>query len=142
MKEDQKYVGSLTIKKNGKIVLDHHNLVVTNGKNFAASRLVSNTEYPALAAIAVGSGVTAAAVGDVGLQNELGRQVFDSAPGRAGATVSMTSTFGPGVGTGTITEAGLFNASSGGNMFSRSTFSGIPKGALDTITVTWSVTAQ
>ncbi len=39
-----------------------------------------------------------------------------------------------------ITEAGLFNALTGGNLFARQTFAAINKGPSDSLTVTWTVT--
>jgi hypothetical protein len=43
-------------------------------------------------------------------------------------------------GTGTISESGLFDASSGGHMFARKQFTGIGLNSLDTLTVTWRIT--
>lgn len=136
------YKGSLKIVKNGEVVLEKHNLVVTAGKYFGVSRLISNSEFPALASIGVGSSSTAPDVSQADLIAGLANQVFDAAAVRNNNSVSMTTTFGPGVGTGTIAEAGLFNGTGAGKiMFSRSTFTGIPKGAGDTVSVTWTVTA-
>jgi len=51
-------------------------------------------------------------------------------------------TFGAGVGTGAVTEAGIFNASSAGTMLCRTTFSVINKAAADTLGITWTVTVN
>ena len=45
-----------------------------------------------------------------------------------------------GPGTGAITEAGLFDAASGGDMLARTVFSVVNKGASDSITITWTIT--
>jgi hypothetical protein len=50
------------------------------------------------------------------------------------------ATFGAGVATGAITEAGVFNALTAGTMLCRTVFSVINKGALDTLVITWKVT--
>lgn len=53
---------------------------------------------------------------------------------------AISATFGPGVATGALTESGLFDASTSGNMMARQTFSAINVGASDSITVTWTIT--
>jgi hypothetical protein len=58
----------------------------------------------------------------------------------AGAVVTYTATFNPGVATGAITEAAVLNASTGGTMLNRSTFPVVNKAAGDTMTITWTVT--
>lgn len=136
-----RYRGDLVIRKNGEVVEEIHNLVMTVGKNLGVSRLFSNTEFAVLSAIGIGSSATAAAVTQTALVASLAQVAFDSAAVRSGTSVSATTTFGPGIGTGSIQEAGLFNATSGGTMFSRSTFTAIPKAATDTVSVTWTVTA-
>jgi hypothetical protein len=45
-----------------------------------------------------------------------------------------------GVGTGAISEAGIFNASSGGTMLCRTVFPVVNKQASDTIAITWTIT--
>lgn len=139
--EDYKLRGDLLIQLNGKTVVDKKNLVVTTGKYFGVSRLIGG-EFAALASIGVGSSTTAPDVSQTDNQSPLANVVFDSAAVRNNNSISATTTFGPGVGTGTIAEAGLFNGTGSGKiMFSRSTFTGIPKGAGDTVSVTWTVTA-
>lgn len=126
-----------------KLVYEEHNLVVNTGKNLAASRLIGTADA-AVSHIGVGSGTTAPNITDTGLVTPLGaRKPFDGAAQRTNNVVTMTATFAAGEATGTIWEFGLFNALSGGSMFSRSVGSaGIPKGATDVIAVTWQVTAN
>ena len=68
----------------------------------------------------------------------------DSAGGFANANVQLqsVSAFGAGVGTGALTEAGIFNASSGGTMLCRTEFDVVNKGSADTMTITWTVTVS
>ena len=42
--------------------------------------------------------------------------------------------------TGAVTEAGIFNAASGGTMLCRTVFSVVNKGADDSLSVTWTIT--
>jgi hypothetical protein len=51
-----------------------------------------------------------------------------------------SASFGAGVGTGALTEAGIFNASSAGTLLCRTVFSVINKAANDTMSITWTVT--
>ena len=118
------------------------NLVVTTGKTFIASRM-SGASASVMSHIAIGSGMTAAAVGDMTLQTELARQAMSVAGGTpSSATVTYAATFGAGVGTGTISEAGILNNSSGGTLLARTVFTGQVKAAGDSMDVSWTVTAN
>ncbi|MAH14046.1 MAG: hypothetical protein CMO33_09960 [Verrucomicrobia bacterium] len=116
------------------------NLVVTAGKNLIASRLKDTTDA-AMSHMAIGTGTTAAAAGNTALVTEAGRVALTSTTVTANA-VAYVATFGAGTGTGAITEAGLFNASSSGTMLCRTVFSVINKGAADTLGITWTVTVN
>jgi hypothetical protein len=114
------------------------NLVVTVGKNFIASRMKDATAA-VMTHMAIGTGAVAPAVGDTALTAENARQLLLST-NVAGAAVTYASSFGVGIGTGTITEAGLFNASVAGTMLARTTFAAVVKAAGDILNVTWTVT--
>jgi len=125
---------------NLKSEVDKHNVVVTVGKNFTAAWLAATSQAnPYMNFIALGTGTTGAVAGDTALETEIGTRV-------AGTISSSTNiwtnqaTFGPGVSTGAITEAGIFSASSGGTMLARQTFAVQNKLAGDTIVFTWNVT--
>jgi hypothetical protein len=93
--------------------------------------------------MAVGSGSTAAAAGDTALGSQLGsRKALDSTTitGSNNEKVQYVCTFAAGEGTGAITEAGIFNASSSGDMLCRTVFSVVNKAADDTMVITWTVT--
>lgn len=118
---------------------EDHNLIVTVGKNYLADWLTQPTQADYfMRYIGLGTGTNAPAAGDTTLQTELSTRV-------AGTLTSSTNTwqnaatFGPGVDTGAITEAGLFSASSSGTMFARQVFAVYNKAAGDTLIVTWSV---
>ena len=114
------------------------NLVVTTGKNFTASRMVGGADN-VMSHMALGSNNTAAAVGDTALLGELGRVAL-TASTAVNNVVTYTATFGTGVATGGVQEAGIFNASSAGTMLCRVVFAVVNKGANDTIAITWTVT--
>jgi hypothetical protein len=140
-----KMTGDLKIvlkDENGQIKHEQEvkNLVVTVGKNFIASRMKDTTDT-AMTHMAVGSGTTAAAVGDTTLGTELGRVSLTSTTVTTN-NVAYVATFPAGTGTGAVTEAGLFNASSSGTMLCRTVFSVINKGAADTLGITWTVTVN
>jgi hypothetical protein len=115
------------------------NAIVQTGKNHIASRLVGVDQAP-MGFMALGSGGAATAIGDLGLDAELGRVALTSYAAAVNV-VSAVATFPPGTATGTLAEAGLFNLLSGGGvMLARTTFSGVVKAAGDTLTVNWTVT--
>lgn len=138
--EDLKMTGHLHVLVNGEVVRDIPNLVVTTGKEFVASRIKDATTA-AMSHMALGSGTTAPAAGDTALGNELHRSALVSTTVN-GAVVTYSADFGAGEGTGAVTEAGLFNASSAGTLFCRTTFAVVNKGVNDTMTITWSVTVS
>lgn len=133
----------LLVDENGVTKLDRveDNLVTTIGKTFIASRLISDTAILKLSHMAVGSGSTAAAIGDTELDTELGRAVLVSQTSLDNVA-SVSATFGPGVGTGAIVETGIFNAASAGIMFNRSVFTGVNKSPTDTLTISWAITVS
>ena len=138
--DDLKMTGHLTIAINNAVVQEVPNLVVTDGKEYVASRMKDTTKA-AMSHMAIGTGSTAAAAGHTALGSEANRQSLTSTS-VSGAVVTYVATFGPGNGTGAITEAGLFNASSSGDMLCRTVFAVVNKGGSDSMTITWSVTVS
>jgi hypothetical protein len=132
--------GHLTIALNGETVFDVPNLVVTTGKNFVASRIKDATAA-AMSHMAIGTISTPAAATDAALGGEAARVALTSTT-VTGNVVNYVASFPAGTGTGAITEAGLFNASTAGTMFCRTTFAVVNKGASDSMTITWSVTVS
>ena len=115
------------------------NLIVSAGLNFICDRMEGTSEA-VMSHMAVGSGSTAAAAGDTDLGSILGsREALDSTTVSTN-TITYVSSFEAGDGTGAITEAGIFNASTGGTMLCRTVFSVINKAADDTLQITWTIT--
>ena len=120
------------------------NLVVNSGLYHIIDRLETTPDEAAMGWAAVGDDATAAGATDTALFGELGRVALTSKIQGAGGSANQltySATVPAGTGTGTIVEAGLFNASSGGNMLARSVFAPIVKGAGDAIDITWVLTA-
>ena len=135
-----KLTGKLTIALNDEIVQEVPNLVVTAGKGYVASRM-KDTSATAMSHMAIGTGSTAAAAGNTALGSESARTALTSTT-VSSADIVYVDTFAAGTGTGAITEAGIFNASSGGTMLCRTVFSVVNKGANDAMTITWTVTVS
>ena len=135
-----KLTGKLKIALNGETVQEIDNLVVTDGKEYVASRM-KDASATAMSHMAIGSGSTAAAAGNSALGSELGRVALTSTA-VSGAVVTYTATFAAGTGTGAVTEAGILNASSSGTLLCRTVFSVVNKGASDSMTITWTVTVS
>ena len=135
--------GRLTIAINDEVVQEVDNLVVTTGKGYVASRMKDATAT-AMSHMAIGTGSTAAAASDTALGSESARVALASPNGTvvSGADVTYTATFGAGTGTAAITEAAILNASSSGTMLCRTVFAVVNKGASDSMTITWVVTAS
>jgi hypothetical protein len=132
---------SIDIIRDGKVVEQIHipNLVVTVGKNYIASRM-TGTAQGVMSHMAIGSGSSPAAAGDIALGTELGRVTLGSSTA-SGSTITYTATFLGGQGTGNIVEAGIFNAAAAPQtMLCRTVFPVVSKQAADTIAVTWVVT--
>ena len=91
----------------------------------------------------LGSGTTAAAASQTDLVTLLGsREALDSTTisGSNNEKVVYVSSFEAGDATGAVTEAGIFNAASGGDMLCRTVFSVVNKAADDTMSITWTIT--
>ena len=132
-----KLTGALSISLNGVVVQETDNLVVTAGKNWVADRM--NDANTVMTHMELGTGTNAAAAGDTTLQTALDRNALTSTTVSTN-TVAYACTWAAGDGTGAITEAGLFDAASAGDMLARTVFSVVNKGSSDSITITWTIT--
>jgi len=129
---------------DGQVKEDHllKNLVVSTGLHFIASRMKDTTDS-VMSHMSLGTGTTAAALGDT----TLGAEISGSRVGLTSTTVTANQTtyiasFAAGVGTGAVTEAGIFNANSSGTMLCRTVFPVVNKQSGDSMTVTWTVTVS
>lgn len=118
---------------------DFDNLVTTAGKAHIADQLSSAPGQSAMSHYAIGSGTTDPAVGDTALETQLARVALTSRTDSTNVT-TYVGTFGAGVGTGAVTEYGIFNASTAGTMLARAEQAVINKSASDSLTVTHTIT--
>lgn len=139
--DDLSLTGALTIAINDEIVQETNNLVVTAGKEWVADRMANANTV--MTHMAIGTGTTAAAAGDTALVTELDRNTLTTSGGTvSNNTIQYACTWAAGDGTGAITEAGIFDASSGGDMLARTVFSVVNKGPADALTITWTITVS
>lgn len=116
------------------------NLIVDTGLDFIASRM-SGTSESVMSHMAVGTGSTAAAAADTALGTELNRQSLTSTTVTDNA-IAYVASYAAGTATGSLTEAGIFNASSAGTMLCRTVFGTVTKAADDSMTITWTITVS
>lgn len=141
--ENMKVRGDLNIKLYGadgalKDDIDHRNLVVTAGLTFIASRMAGVSKN-VMSHMGLGSGTTAAAAGQTDLVTLVGSRVALDSTTPSTTSIQYVATFSAGVSTGAITEAGIFNASTAGDMLCRTVFPVVNKQAGDTIVITWTI---
>jgi len=116
------------------------NLIVDTGLDYIASRM-SGTSENVMSHMAVGTGSTAAAGADTALGTELDRNALTSTT-VTDNSIAYVCSWAAGDGTGSLTEAGIFNASSAGTMLFRTVFGTVTKGASDSVTITWTITVS
>jgi hypothetical protein len=118
------------------------NLVVDTGLNFIVKRM-KDTTADVMSHMSLGTGTTAAAAADTTLQTELsGSRVTLTSTSVTANQITYIASFAAGVGTGAVTEAGIFNNTSGGTMLCRTVFPVVNKQSGDSMTVTWTVTVS
>lgn len=118
------------------------NLVVTSGKNHIADQLAARQEAQ-MSHMAIGTGTTTPVTANTALEVELDRNALDSRTKGSGADankVTYICTWAAGDGTGAITEAGVFNSASAGQMLCRSVFPVKNKEAGESMVMTWILT--
>ena len=101
-------------------------MIVNSGKNLVRNWLAGDSVNPA-DYMAIGTGSTSPQPSDTALQNEVLRKDASESKGGTGE-VTYTITVGSSEANGNdLQEVGLFNASSGGTMLNRITFTKISK---------------
>lgn len=147
--DSPKATGRVTFKhvnSAGEVISEQtvDNLVVTTGLNHIAGRMANTSIPDQMSHMALGATSTTAALSDTALGSQLGSRVALTVAGGtpSGAKVTYVATFGAGVATGAVVEAGIFNALTGGTMLCRTTFPVINKNSTDSLAVTWEVTVS
>lgn len=116
-----------------------HNTVPNNGLYGIADQLLDAPTVGKPTHMELGTGTPAA--------TKLGSYVVGSRTAlatktRLNAVVTMTCTFAAGVGTGALTEAGIFNGAveDAGNMYLSASFGVVTKAVTDSLSITWTLT--
>lgn len=115
-----------------------HNLITTLGKNMSVDRLLASPTLGVPTHMGVGTGSTAATVGDTTMTAEV--RVALTTKTRSTNVLTLVGDWAAGVATQTNSEAGVWDAASTGNLLSRVVFTGQPKGASDSLKITWTWT--
>jgi len=121
---------------------EFHNTVKTAGKEGAADQLLLSPSLNKPTHMAIGTGTP----GATALGTEVDRNALTASgcsKTRSGAVVTMVGFWDAGdpAGTNVITEAGVFDAASTGNMWLSATVSpSVSKASGDTLTLTWTLT--
>ena len=131
--------GALTIALNNEVVKTVPNLVVTAGKNWVAQRM--NNVNTVMTHMAVGTGTTQALSAQTALVSENDRNSLTSTT-VTNNTIIYVATWAAGDATAALTEAGVFDASSGGDMLCRTVFTVVNKASADSMTITWTITVS
>jgi len=150
IQENLKLSGQLNIvlkdkAGNVKSEREEKNLVVNVGLAYIINRMRSDVSggKALMSHMALGSGTTSAAAAQTALVTQLGsREALDSTTiaGSNNEKLVYVSSFEAGDGTGAVTEAGIFNAASSGDMLCRTVFAVVNKAADDTMAITWTIT--
>jgi hypothetical protein len=142
LKDNMKASGRLAIvvkdaDGNVKDTREVENLVVGAGLDFIASRM-NGTSDGVMSHMAIGTGTTAAANGDTDLGTVVGSRVSLTSATVTDNAIVYVGDFSST--SGAITEAGVFNASTGGTMLCRTVFSALNITSSDSLSITWTVT--
>lgn len=125
-----------------KEIRETDNIITTVGRNAITDQLLATPAIAKSTHMALGTGTTAAAVGDTALVTEIAAsRVALTSKTRSTNVLTQVGDWAAGTATNAaITEAGAFNASTGGDMYSRAVFAAINKASGDTLKITWTYT--
>jgi|JI10StandDraft_1071094.scaffolds.fasta_scaffold38612_3 hypothetical protein len=131
---------------NVKVDTEVKNILTATGLAHMAARVSGTSAPAAMGWMGVGTGASAAVVANTLLATEIARVALSPAVSlvtttQANDTIQYQATFGAGVGTGALVEAGVFGVvtANTGPMLNRLVFPVINKEALDSLTLTWKV---
>lgn len=135
-REGAPHVHILLTGPNGEIKHDAvYNTVTNNGRYGIADQILAAPTLGKPTHMAIGTGTG----GTTALASELDRNAMTSKT-RATNVITMQGDWVAGDGTGALTEAGVFTASTAGDMWLYTTFPVVNKGANDALTITWTLT--
>lgn len=117
------------------------NLITSVGKAAMAGLLIDTGGVDAFSHIAIGTGTTAAVVGDTALETEVDREtatVSRVTTAVTDDTSRLVSTFSFS-GSAAITESGVLNAGASGLLLNRAVFSAVNVSNGDSLQITWNI---
>lgn len=119
------------------------NLVVLVGREYIAARMKETGRPVEMSHMEIGQGNTTPVAGDTTIETPFAPQARVALAAAGGSvssnTVTYSATFGPGVGEGTVNEAGIFNDGTAGTMLCRTVFPTVNKPAEDALSISWTV---
>lgn len=118
------------------------NLFTDDGLAYLAARACGDDGVGVISHMALGTGTTPAAGTDKTLVSEIAGSRVPVIVSGSGTKRLYSATFGEGVGSGLVTEAGLFNAEVGGLLTNRSVFGVKNKDPEDVFTINWTLAQQ
>jgi len=147
MKQSVKFKGIFEItvrRKDGRIEREVIENIITDVGLSKVAGLINGQNTTPFKYIAIGTGTTAPTAGDTALESEYARKEATTRLETTNVTddtavLEATFDFTESV---TISEAGVFDASAGGNMLARQTFTGKSMEAGDSLTVTYKIICQ
>ena len=124
--------------------------VITNVGKAQVAGLINGVVTAPFKYVAIGTGTTSPSASDTALESEIARKEGTTSRSTTNVTndtadIEATFSSADGLsGTSNVSEAGLFDAASGGNMLARQTFSAVPLNwdAGDSIKITWEITVS
>lgn len=114
------------------------NLITTVGRNQIVDQLLASPTLGKPTHMGVGTSGTAATVGDTTITSET--RVALTTKTRSTNVLTLVGDWAAGSATQSNQEAGVWDASTAGNLLARATYSAINKGANDTLKITWTWT--
>lgn len=137
-KANIKAKGRVVIRKNGVVIREGDNLIVTLGLALFARLITGSGTAPSH--MAIGSDAQSPVIGDTDIVGTEHERVAASAS-YDGAGATWTATFGSGLGGQvTVAEAALFNAAMAGTMACRFVFDSFTMDNTDSLEISWAVT--
>lgn len=136
------HMKAVLTKPNGETYeYEKDNMIVAVGIDFIADAIGKSSDRPNIMSyIGVGTSSTAVVSSQTDLIASLLRKAATYAHTAGTNTFTFSVTLNAGEATGTITEAGIFNAASSGIMLDRVVFTGIPKDSADVLTFIFTFT--
>jgi hypothetical protein len=141
-----KVTGHIQVRKNGVLVMERANVITTVGKNALASLLNSASAGTSVVThMGFGTSTTAVAATDTALGTELSgngyARVAVTRSNPSGNVIQYQATLTGITSAVTVQEAGLFDASSAGNLFAHQLTGAVSlSSASDSLQITWQVT--